>query len=78
MKRKQFEEYLRSGTANNITVGVLATIGLICGAKSFTGTQISLVEYCFIPSTLTKSVNRQRYCTPNKRYIPHSALQVEV
>lgn len=69
MKRKQFEEYLRSGTANNITVGVLAAIGLICGAKSFTGTQISLVEYCFIPSTLTKPVNRQRYCTPNKRYI---------
>jgi hypothetical protein len=31
MKRKQFEEYLRSGTANNITVGVLAAIGLICG-----------------------------------------------
>jgi hypothetical protein len=69
MKRKQFEEYLRSGTANNITVGLLATIGLICGAKSFTGTQISLIEYCFIPSTLTKPVNRQRYCTPNKRYI---------
>jgi hypothetical protein len=69
MKRKQFEDYLRSGTANNITVGVLATIGLICGAKSFTGTQISLVEYCFIPSTLTNPVNRQRYCTPNKRYI---------
>lgn len=69
MKRKQFEEYLRSGTANNITVGLLATIGLICGAKSFTGTMISLVEYCFIPSTLTKPINRQRYCTPNKRYI---------
>ena len=69
MKGKQFEDYLRSGTANNITVGLLATIGLICGAKSFTGTQISLVEYCFIPSTLTKPVNRQRYCTPNKRYI---------
>ncbi|MHC5596558.1 MAG: P-loop NTPase family protein [Nostoc sp.] len=69
MKRKQFEDYLRSGTANNITVGLLATIGLICGAKSFTGTQISLVEYCFIPSTLTKPVNRQRYCTPDKRYI---------
>lgn len=69
MKRKQFEDYLRSGTANNITVGVLAAIGLICGAKSFTGTQISLVEYCFIPSTLKNPVNRQRYCTPNKRYI---------
>jgi hypothetical protein len=69
MKRKQFESYLRSGTANNITVGVLAAIGLICGAKSFTGTMISLVEYCFIPSTLTKPVNRQRYCTPGKRYI---------
>jgi hypothetical protein len=69
MKRKQFEDYRRSGTANNITVGLLATIGLICGAKSFTGTQISLVEYCFIPSTLTKPVNRQKYCTPNKRYI---------
>jgi hypothetical protein len=69
MKRKQFEDYRSSGTANNITVGVLATIGLICGAKSFTGTQISLVEYCFIPSKLTKPVNRQRYCTPNKRYI---------
>ncbi|WP_392476255.1 hypothetical protein [Nostoc sp. C110] len=78
MKRKQFEEYLRSGTANNITVGVLATIGLICGAKSFTGTQQSLVEYCFIPSTLTKPVNRQRYCTPNKRYImPESEFYAE-
>ena len=69
MKRKQFEDYLRSGTANNITVGMLATIGLICGVKSFSGTQISLVEYCFIPETLTNPVNRQRYCTPNKRYI---------
>ncbi|MBD2565629.1 MULTISPECIES: hypothetical protein [Nostoc] len=69
MKRKQFEEYLRSGTANNITVGVLAAIGLICGAKSFTGTQISLVEYCFIPQTLKNPVNRLRYCTPDKRYI---------
>ncbi|WP_392476332.1 hypothetical protein [Nostoc sp. C110] len=69
MKRKQFEDYLRSGTANNITVGVLAAIGLICGAKSFTGTQISLIEYCFIPETLKNPVNRQRYCTPNKRYI---------
>jgi hypothetical protein len=78
MKRKQFEEYLRSGTANNITVGVLAAIGLICGAKSFTGTQISLVEYCFIPSTLTKPVNRQRYCTPSKRYImPESEFYAE-
>ncbi|MBD2512197.1 hypothetical protein H6G91_34105 [Nostoc muscorum FACHB-395] len=78
MKRKQFESYLRSGRANNITVGVLATIGLICGAKSFTGTQISLVEYCFIPSTLTKPVNRQRYCTPNKRYImPESEFYAE-
>ncbi|MDZ8034965.1 hypothetical protein [Nostoc sp. DedSLP04] len=78
MKRKQFEDYLRSGTANNITVGLLATIGLICGAKSFTGTQISLVEYCFIPSTLTKPVNRQRYCTPNKRYImPESEFYAE-
>ncbi|MBD2527844.1 hypothetical protein [Nostoc sp. FACHB-133] len=78
MKRKQFESYLRSGTANNITVGVLAVIGLICGAKSFTGTQISLVEYCFIPSTLTKPVNRQRYCTPNKRYImPESEFYAE-
>ncbi|WP_448270471.1 type IV secretory system conjugative DNA transfer family protein [Nostoc sp. DSM 114159] len=78
MKRKQFEEYLRSGTVNNITVGVLAAIGLICGAKSFTGTQQSLVEYCFIPSTLTKPVNRQRYCTPNKRYImPESEFYAE-
>ncbi|MHC0068631.1 type IV secretory system conjugative DNA transfer family protein [Nostoc sp. UIC 10890] len=78
MKRKQFEEYLRSGTANNITVGLLASIGLICGAKSFTGTQISLVEYCFIPSTLTKPVNRQRYCTPHKRYImPESEFYAE-
>jgi hypothetical protein len=78
MKRKQFEEYLRSGTANNITVGLLATIGLICGAKSFTGTQISLVEYCFIPETLTNPVNRQRYCTPNKRYImPESEFYAE-
>lgn len=78
MKHKQFEDYLRSGIANNITVGVLATIGLICGAKSFTGTQISLVEYCFIPSTLTKPVNRQRYCTPNKRYImPESEFYAE-
>ena len=78
MKRKQFEDYLRSGTANNITVGLLATIGLICGAKSFTGTMISLVEYCFIPSTLTKPVNRQRYCTPNKRYImPESEFYAE-
>jgi hypothetical protein len=78
MKRKQFEEYLRSGTANNITVGVLATIGLICGAKSFTGTQISLVEYCFIPEKLTHPVNRQRYCTPKKRYImPESEFYAE-
>ncbi|WP_392477071.1 hypothetical protein [Nostoc sp. C110] len=78
MKRKQFEEYLRSGTANNITVGVLAAIGLICGAKSFTGTQISLVEYCFIPEKLTHPVNRQRYCTPNKRYImPESEFYAE-
>jgi hypothetical protein len=78
MKRKRFEDYLRSGTANNITVGLLATIGLICGAKSFTGTQISLVEYCFIPETLTKPVNRQRYCTPNKRYImPESEFYAE-
>ena len=78
MKRKQFEDYLRSGAANNITVGVLATIGLICGAKSFTGTQISLVEYCFIPEKLTKPVNRQRYCTPNKRYImPESEFYAE-
>ncbi|MBG1262956.1 hypothetical protein, partial [Nostoc commune] len=78
MKRKQFEEYLRSGTANNITVGVLAAIGLICGAKSFTGTMISLVEYCFIPSTLTKPINRQKYCTPNKRYImPESEFYAE-
>ncbi|MFS0518887.1 hypothetical protein ACEYW6_29915 [Nostoc sp. UIC 10607] len=69
MKRKQFEEYLRSGTANNITVGVLAAIGLICGAKSFTGTQISLVEYCFIPQTLKNPVNRLRYCTQDLRYI---------
>jgi hypothetical protein len=69
MKRKQFESYLSSGTANNITVGLLATIGLICGAKSFTGTQISLVEYCFIPSKLTHPVNRQRYCTQDLRYI---------
>jgi hypothetical protein len=78
MKRKQFEDYLRSGTANNITVGVLATIGLICGAKSFTGTQISLVEYCFIPEKLTHPVNRQRYCTPKKRYImPESEFYAE-
>ncbi|WP_225895990.1 hypothetical protein [Dendronalium phyllosphericum] len=69
MKRKQFEDYLRSGKANNITVGVLAAIGLICGAKSFTGTQQSLVEYCFIPETLTNPVNRQGYCTQEKRYI---------
>ncbi|MBW4457865.1 MAG: type IV secretory system conjugative DNA transfer family protein [Nostoc indistinguendum CM1-VF10] len=69
MKRKQFESYRSSGTANNITVGVLATIGLICGAKSFTGTQISLVEYCFVPQTLTLPENRARYCTPDKRYI---------
>ncbi|MHC5716596.1 MAG: P-loop NTPase family protein [Nostoc sp.] len=78
MKRKQFEDYLRSGTANNITLGLLATIGLIFGAKSFTGTQISLVEYCFIPETLTNPVNRQRYCTPNKRYImPESEFYAE-
>ncbi|WP_242054278.1 hypothetical protein [Nostoc parmelioides] len=79
MKRKQFESYIRSGTANNITVGVLATIGLICGAKSFTGTQISLVEYCFIPSTLTSPDNRAKYCTPDKRYImPLSEFYAEV
>ncbi|BCL40356.1 hypothetical protein [Nostoc sp. MS1] len=79
MKRKQFESYRSSGTANNITVGVLATIGLICGAKSFTGTQISLVEYCFVPQTLTNSENRQRYCTPDKRYImPESEFYAEV
>jgi hypothetical protein len=78
MKRKRFEDYLRSGIANNITVGLLATIGLICGAKSFTGTQISLVEYCFIPETLTNPVNRQRYCTPGKRYImPESEFYAE-
>jgi hypothetical protein len=79
MKRKQFESYTSSGTANNITVGVLATIGLICGAKSFTGTQISLVEYCFIPQTLTLPDNRARYCTPDKRYImPESEFYAEV
>ncbi|MBU7584447.1 MAG: hypothetical protein KAF91_16290 [Nostoc sp. TH1S01] len=79
MKHKQFESYLRSGTANNITVGVLAAIGLICGAKSFTGTQISLVEYCFIPETLKNPVNRLRYCTPSKRYImPESEFNAEV
>ncbi|ODH00716.1 hypothetical protein A4S05_32020 [Nostoc sp. KVJ20] len=69
MKRKQFESYLRSGRANNITVGVLAAIGLICGAKSFTGAQTSLVEYCFIPQTLKNPVNRLRYCTQDLRYI---------
>jgi hypothetical protein len=79
MKRKQFESYLRSGTANNITVGVLAAIGLICGAKSFTGTQIRRVEYCFIPQKLTHPVNRLRYCTPDKRYImPESEFYAEV
>ncbi|MFN6569025.1 type IV secretory system conjugative DNA transfer family protein [Dendronalium sp. ChiSLP03b] len=79
MKHKQFEDYLRSGTANNITVGVLAVIGLICGAKSFTGTQISLVEYCFIPETLTNPVNRLRYCTQDLRYImPESEFNAEV
>ncbi|MEJ1930389.1 hypothetical protein WDZ92_08905 [Nostoc sp. NIES-2111] len=79
MKHKQFESYRSSGTANNITVGVLATIGLICGAKSFTGTQISLVEYCFIPETLTSPDNRARYCTPDKRYImPESEFYAEV
>ncbi|BAY42369.1 hypothetical protein NIES2111_67920 (plasmid) [Nostoc sp. NIES-2111] len=79
MKRKQFESYRSSGTANNITVGVLATIGLICGAKSFTGTQISLVEYCFIPNTLTNPINRSTYCTPDKRYImPLSEFYAEV
>ncbi|BAB77449.1 ATP-binding protein (plasmid) [Anabaena sp. FACHB-709] len=78
MKHKQFESYTSSGTANNITVGVLATIGLICGAKSFTGTQISLVEYCFIPSTLTLPDNRAKYCTPDKRYImPESEFYAE-
>jgi hypothetical protein len=78
MKRKQFESYLRSGTANNITVGVLAAIGLICGAKSFTGTQISLVEYCFIPQKLTHPVNRQKYCTQDLRYImPESEFYAE-
>ncbi|WP_414755899.1 hypothetical protein [Anabaena sp. CCY 9910] len=78
MKHKQFESYRSSGTANNITVGVLATIGLICGAKSFTGTQISLVEYCFIPETLTSPDNRARYCTPDKRYImPESEFYAE-
>ncbi|BAY42392.1 hypothetical protein NIES2111_68150 (plasmid) [Nostoc sp. NIES-2111] len=79
MKRKQFESYTSSGTANNITVGVLATIGLICGAKSFTGTQISLVEYCFVPQTLTLPENRAEYCTPDKRYImPLSEFYAEV
>ncbi|AFZ28275.1 hypothetical protein Cylst_6494 (plasmid) [Cylindrospermum stagnale PCC 7417] len=63
MKRKQFEEYKRSGTANNITVGVLAVLGLICGAKSFTGTQITLVEYCFKPN------NSPKFCTDGKRYV---------
>ncbi|MBW4564954.1 MAG: ATP-binding protein [Mojavia pulchra JT2-VF2] len=78
MKRKQFELYRSSGTANNITVGVLASIGLICGAKSFTGTQISLVEYCFIPETLTSPDNRAKYCTQDLRYImPESEFYAE-
>ncbi|BAY73546.1 helicase HerA domain-containing protein [Trichormus variabilis] len=79
MKHKQFESYRSSGTANNITVGVLATIGLISGAKSFTGTQMSLVEYCFIPETLTSPDNRAKYCTPSKRYImPESEFYAQV
>jgi hypothetical protein len=48
--------------ANNVTVGVLLSLGLICGGKSLTGTQIDLVEYCFKP------YNSSRFCTPDKRY----------
>lgn len=70
---RQFEEYKRSGTANNITVGVLAVMGMICGAKSFTGTQISLVEYCFKPT------NDPKFCTAQKRYImPESEFYAQM
>jgi hypothetical protein len=61
--RSSFEDYKRSGIANNVTVGVLAVAAMLCGAKSFTGTQISLVEYCFRPR------HRHNYCTTNKRYV---------
>jgi hypothetical protein len=69
----QFEDYKRSGTANNITVGVLAFLGMICGAKSFTGTQIALVEYCFKPN------DSPNFCTPDKRYImPESEFNAQM
>jgi hypothetical protein len=70
--RNQFEDYKRSGTANNITVGVLAVMGMLCGAKSFTGTQIARVEYCFQPN------DSPNFCTPDKRYVmPESEFNAQ-
>lgn len=69
----QFEDYKRSGTANNITVGALAFLGMICGASSFTGTQIALVEYCFKPN------DSPNFCTLDKRYImPESEFNAQM
>jgi hypothetical protein len=78
MHRQQFEEYKRSGTANNMFVGVLSVMGLICGGKSFTGTQIPLVEYCFQPQTLKNWENINKYCTTAKRYVmPEAEFNAE-
>ncbi len=75
---KQLEDYKRSGTANNIIVGVLAVTALVCGAKSFTGSQIPLVEYCFQPQKLKKRANRPKYCTTAKRYVmPEAEFNAE-
>lgn len=73
--RQKFEDYKRSGTANNITVAILAIFGIVTGAKSFTGTQIALVEYCFKPETATYP---EKFCTPDKRYVmPESEFYAE-
>jgi hypothetical protein len=75
--KEQFKDYLKSGSANNITVAVLAIAGLLCGAKSFIGTQVAMVEYCFRPSVVSVA-NRVKYCAPSKIYVmPESQFNAE-
>ncbi|MEA5551773.1 hypothetical protein VB713_12400 [Anabaena cylindrica UHCC 0172] len=75
--KEKFHDYLKSGSANNTTVAVLALAGLLCGAKSFTGTQVNMIEYCFRPEVVS-SANRGRYCTPSKIYVmPESDFNAE-
>jgi len=62
----QLQDYLKSGGVNNTTVALLTIASLFCGAKSFTGTQISMVEYCFKPRV---SSAKSKYCTPAKTYV---------